>query len=134
MAQRKFDERMEAMDQEVSEIRAKIQKLPVIEETLASLSKSIKRLGVQTEKQQIMLTTITIDLARSQKVSVGADSRNWGETSGLLPAPTTTELHPESSDAAMNWSKFKKVEMPVFNSVDPDGWLSGLTVTSTYTS
>lgn len=73
MAQQKFDERMEAMDQEVSEIRVEIQKLPGIEETLISLSKSIEKLGVQAEKQQIMLTTIAMDLARGQKVAARKD-------------------------------------------------------------
>lgn len=119
MAQRKFDERMEAMDQEVSEIRAEIQKLPDIEETLVLLSKSIEKLGIQAEKQQTMLTTV--DLARGQKVSAGDDSGNC--TSGLLQQlPVTDQMQPESSDAAVDRSKFKKVEMPVFNGIDPDGW------------
>lgn len=46
--QKKFEERMETLDQEVSEIRVEIQKLLVIEETLA---KSIECLGVQSEKR-----------------------------------------------------------------------------------
>lgn len=49
--QKKFEERMETLDQEVCEIRVEIQKLLVIEETLASLAKSIECLGVQSEKR-----------------------------------------------------------------------------------
>lgn len=43
---------MDLMDQEVSEIWVEIQSLSEVEETLASLTKSIEQLGVQAEKQQ----------------------------------------------------------------------------------
>lgn len=117
---------MEVMDQEVSEIRVELSKLPDIEETLVSLSKSIERLGVQAEKQQVMLTTIVVDLARGQKGIVGEDSGSRSGTNGvfgILEVKGTTELQPEIVDATVDRNKFKKVEMPVFSGVDPDGWL-----------
>lgn len=80
MAQKKFEERIDAMDQEVSEIRVEIRRLPEIEETLASLTKSIERLGVQTKKQQIMLTTIAIDLARGQKTTIRASAESGSKS------------------------------------------------------
>lgn len=70
---------MDAMDQEVSKIRAEIQLLPEIEETLASLSKTLKRLSTQAEKQQIMLTTIAVDVAREQKAPMGKRENSGGQ-------------------------------------------------------
>ncbi|CAK9319380.1 unnamed protein product, partial [Citrullus colocynthis] len=51
------------------------------------------------EKQQIMLTTIAVDLARGQKLLAGEESGSQSGTSGLLTVPTTTDLQPESCDA-----------------------------------
>lgn len=81
-----------------------IQQLPEIEETLASLSKSIERLRVQAEKQQIMLTTITVDLVRGQKASM-SKSENLGSKKAagaaigrLVTNETTVHLTNETNE------------------------------------
>ncbi|KAA0054161.1 uncharacterized protein E6C27_scaffold131G00900 [Cucumis melo var. makuwa] len=52
MAQKRIEEKLEAFDQDISEIRVELHKLPTIEENLSSTAKSIERLGIQAEKQQ----------------------------------------------------------------------------------
>ncbi|KAA0039162.1 hypothetical protein E5676_scaffold322G00090 [Cucumis melo var. makuwa] len=51
---KKKEERFEAIDQEISGIRAELQKLPAVEEKLSSLAmvKNIEQLSIQSEKQQ----------------------------------------------------------------------------------
>lgn len=79
------------------------------------------------EKQQVMLATIVVDLARGQKGTVGDElgsKSGTSETLGMLAANVTMKAKSETDDATLDWNKFKKVEMPMFNGVDPDGWLS----------
>ena len=52
MAQKRIEEKLEMVDQEISCIRAELHDLPTIKENMSSLAKSIERLGVQAEKQQ----------------------------------------------------------------------------------
>ena len=52
MAQKRIEEKLEMVDQEISGIRAELHDLPTIKENMSSLAKSIERLGVQAEKQQ----------------------------------------------------------------------------------
>uniref|UniRef100_A0A9I9CGH5 Uncharacterized protein n=1 Tax=Cucumis melo TaxID=3656 RepID=A0A9I9CGH5_CUCME len=51
MAQKCMEEKLKTFDQEILGIRAKLHKLPSIEENLMSLAKSM-RLGLQAKKQQ----------------------------------------------------------------------------------
>ncbi|KAA0045921.1 uncharacterized protein E6C27_scaffold243G004600 [Cucumis melo var. makuwa] len=52
MAQKRIEEKLETVDQEISGIRAELHGLPSIKEDISSLAKSIERLGVQAEQQQ----------------------------------------------------------------------------------
>ena len=58
MAQKRTEEKMETVDQEISGIQAELHDLPTIKENISSLAKSIERLGVQTEKQQQQQQTL----------------------------------------------------------------------------
>uniref|UniRef100_A0A9I9D519 Uncharacterized protein n=1 Tax=Cucumis melo TaxID=3656 RepID=A0A9I9D519_CUCME len=61
MAQKRIEEKLEAVDQDTSSIRVELHKLSTIEENLASMAKSIERLGIQAEKQhqqQLLLKCI----------------------------------------------------------------------------
>lgn len=49
---KKYEERFESLEQEVSEMKVDLQKLPVMEEKLSTIMKNIERLNVQNEKQQ----------------------------------------------------------------------------------
>ena len=52
MAQKRSEEKLEMVDQEISGIRAELHGLPSIKEDISSLAKRIGRLGVQAEQQQ----------------------------------------------------------------------------------
>uniref|UniRef100_A0A9I9DR09 Uncharacterized protein n=1 Tax=Cucumis melo TaxID=3656 RepID=A0A9I9DR09_CUCME len=47
---KKVEERFEAVEQDISSIRAELPKLPAIEENLSSVAKNIERLSIQNEK------------------------------------------------------------------------------------
>ena len=51
MAHKWFEEKLEEFDQEVFGIRVELHKLPMIEENLSLMAKSIERLGIQVAKQ-----------------------------------------------------------------------------------
>ncbi|KAA0058396.1 uncharacterized protein E6C27_scaffold409G001040 [Cucumis melo var. makuwa] len=52
MPQKRIEEKLETIDQEISGIQAELHELPTIKEDISSLAKSTEKQGVQAEKQQ----------------------------------------------------------------------------------
>ncbi|KAA0042078.1 serine/threonine-protein kinase 38-like isoform X2 [Cucumis melo var. makuwa] len=69
---KKHEERFESKEQEVSEMKKDLQKLPVVEEKLSSIMKTIERLNVKNEKQQQQNQTLMKNL---DKLSSKADTQ-----------------------------------------------------------
>ena len=149
---KKHEERFETLEQEVSEIKKDLQKLPAVEEKLSTIMKTIERMNVQNEKQQQQNQTLMKNL---DKLSSKADTQQQqyqvimkymdsivneksGTTSdmegssskmkGIVSSEETNdetkkEAKDEEEDKIVERNKFKKVEMPVFTGNDPDSWL-----------
>ena len=135
MAQKRIEEKLEMVDQEISGIRAELHDLPTIKENMSSLAKSIERLGVQAEKQQQQPETLLKYIegmikekttmeevleGSSSKVDSMVDVSDWTMMGGKSEEKHTKL---EGEDSAGDRSKFKKIEMPVFVGNDPDSWL-----------
>lgn len=76
MAQKRLEEKIEATDQEIASIHLEIQKLPMIEETMSSLAKSVETLNLHADKQQRtskdlrkILSTFLSEVAQSRSHS-----------------------------------------------------------------
>lgn len=128
MAQKRIEERLEATDKEIKDIKLSVQKLPLMDETLTALAKSNERLTVQVEKQQhcdevrrFIAAYVTGhppgDLPLPNRFSVDRKlTEGTRETLVLLP-------HLGFDEGGSDLSKFKKVDMPVFSGTDLDSWL-----------
>ena len=128
MVQTRIEERLETHDQE-------LRKILVIEEKLTSISQNMEGLQAQVEKTHQMVKIFMETMARERAIASGK------VTESIVQAtPTTKSAEGESSASKEirngtpekkddnegennNRSKFKKVEMLVFNGDDPDSWL-----------
>ncbi|TYK11117.1 transposon Tf2-1 polyprotein isoform X1 [Cucumis melo var. makuwa] len=118
---RKMEERMDLVEQE-------LQRLPIIDENLPLLTKSIKEMNAQINKQQQVILKyiegIIRDNSSAGKTTEGSTSHTKsGDTilSEVVDDSKTNTRHEDINP--MDRSKFKKVEMPVFNGTNPDPWL-----------
>ncbi|TYK30578.1 transposon Tf2-1 polyprotein isoform X1 [Cucumis melo var. makuwa] len=108
-----------------------MKRLPVIEENIALLSKSIAEMNSQIDKQsqqqQVILKYIEgiiRDDSPRRKTKEGSTSQVT--TAGTNPPTTVEKPKVETkTEEERTWdrSKFKKVEMPVFDGTDPNSWL-----------
>ncbi|TYK00327.1 transposon Tf2-1 polyprotein isoform X1 [Cucumis melo var. makuwa] len=118
------EERLEMVEQEMK-------RLPVIEENIALLSNSIAEMNSQIDKQsqqqQVILKYIEgiiRDDSPEKKTEEGSTSQVT--TAGTNPPATVEEPKGETKteeERTLDRSKFKKVEMPVFDRTDPESWL-----------
>ena len=95
MEQKRIEERLEKFDQEIAGIQVKLHKLSAIEERLPSLTKtkSIERLDIQLEKQQLLLTCIKGTVKDSSTIS--------GIMEGLSSGGPTIESIIEGGDTTL---------------------------------
>ncbi|TYJ97717.1 histone-lysine N-methyltransferase ASHR1 isoform X3 [Cucumis melo var. makuwa] len=141
MVQTWIEERLEQMDQEIAGIKKEISKMPVIESSLSDIVKNLELMCTQSEKQQqmllLMMELITkersvisermTELAACESVLVKgkkneATLSKSAETNHNI-GEERTEKKADNEEMTADWSKFKKVEMPVFVGEDPDSWL-----------
>ncbi|KAA0031986.1 Transposon Ty3-I Gag-Pol polyprotein [Cucumis melo var. makuwa] len=134
MAQKRIEEKLKTVDQEISGIRAELHGLPSIREDFSSLAKSVERQGVQAEQQQqqqqtfmkyieAMIkgkTTITMEEVPESKIHSMVDVN---ESMMMEGKSEERRSRMEGDDSAGDRSKFKKIEMPVFVGNDPESWL-----------
>ncbi|KAA0036991.1 ty3-gypsy retrotransposon protein [Cucumis melo var. makuwa] len=148
---KKHEERFEALEQEVSEMKKDLQKLPAVEEKLSTIMKTIERLNVQNEKQQQQHQALMKNLDRlstkadtqqqqyqvimkymdnfvNEKSTTTSDQEGFSsKMKGIANSDESNEETKkevkDEEDKTAERSKFKKVEMPVFTGNDPDSWL-----------
>lgn len=125
MVQTRMKERMEAHDQEMHLMRSEISKISTMKEILATIS-------VQTKKTHKMLIMFMESITREHIVM----SEKMAESSVRETVSTITNKKEgsiekdhehetkdgkiEGEDGANEHNKFKKVEMPVFNTENPN--------------
>lgn len=78
MAHKRIEEKLETFDQEITGIQTKLHKLPTIEENLVSSAKSIERLGIQAEKQQLLLKYVESAAKGKSVIKECSDYTPWG--------------------------------------------------------
>ncbi|TYK17139.1 putative retroelement pol polyprotein [Cucumis melo var. makuwa] len=148
---KKHEERFEALEQEVSEMKKDLQKLPAVEEKLSTIMKMIERLNVQNEKQQQQHQALMKNLdqlstkaeTQQQRYQVvmkymdnvvnekstttsdleGSSSKMKGIANSDESNEETKKEVKDEEDKAAERNKFKKVEMLVFTGNDPNSWL-----------
>ena len=134
MAQKRIEEKLETVDQEISGIRAELHGLPSIKEDISLLAKSIERLGVQAEQQQQQQQTfmkyiegMTKGKTREEIPEGSSDKKETmiDVSDSFVMGGKSEEKHTklEGEESVGDQSKFKKIEMPVFAGADPDLWL-----------
>lgn len=129
MAQKRFEERLEANDKEIEDIKMSLQKLPLMDETLTSLAKNIERLTIQAEKQQQVSNEMQKFLASFVSGHCPWDFTILDRFSVDLKITEATEEtpivlpHTGSNEGGGDRKKFKKVDMSVFGGTDPNSWL-----------
>ncbi|KAA0044656.1 transposon Tf2-1 polyprotein isoform X1 [Cucumis melo var. makuwa] len=125
----KSEERLDFVEQENLEMRTEM--LPAMEENMSFISKSIENINVQMKKHQLQQQAIlkyiegiiwekvvtTIETEGSLSVVMGINSA----TEMMMAEPKTDGRNDD--DKTFDRSKFKKVEMPIFNKMDLDFWL-----------
>ena len=119
---------MEAHKQELS-------KIPVIEEKLTTISQNMEGLQAQVEKTHQLVMIFMETVAKERLLANGKGSESpvqttstmksvEGESSGSKETRNDMSKKKVDDEGENNdQSKFKRVEMPVFNGDDPDSWL-----------
>ena len=120
-----IEEWFETMEQEIASMKIDLQRLSELE---AKMTKHMEKIDVQnelnTQQQQNFLKYIESmmkDPSSSTSESEKASSKMKAKVYESNEEPNSSEK--EESDKNSVRSKFKKVEMPVFNGEDLDSWL-----------
>ena len=119
MVQKQIEEKLEVFDQEISNIRVELHKLPMIEENLVSLVKSIERLEFRVEK----LMKSTVGEGLSNRTSTTESTIEGG---GMMMKEIKNEGKAnefKGDENSSDCNKFKKVEMLVCSGTNSDFWL-----------
>ncbi|TYK04976.1 histone-lysine N-methyltransferase ASHR1 isoform X1 [Cucumis melo var. makuwa] len=125
---KKSEERLDFMEQEIREMRIEVKKLPAMEENMSLISKSIENMNARMEKQQTQQQAILKYIEGIIREKVVASTDLEGSPSKGIGSDVTVEVLAGESrgegrseeDKAFDRSKFKKVEMSIFNGTDPD--------------
>lgn len=98
MAHKRLEEKFETVDAEIAKVRVGIQKLPIMEETMKSIAKSIERLNIQANLQQRtseevmkLLANVLTDVSqlRIMRFSSEEGSRGMVKEKDVVGAGTT---------------------------------------------
>ncbi|KAA0055700.1 Ty3/gypsy retrotransposon protein [Cucumis melo var. makuwa] len=120
-----------ATEERLEAVEMGMKRLPMIEENLALLAKSITEMNSQIDKQaqqqQVILKYIEEIVRDDSPVRRTEEGSTSKVTMAEATYPATTE-EPKidvktEEERPVDRSKFKKVEMPVFDGTDPDSWL-----------
>ncbi|KAA0059568.1 transposon Tf2-1 polyprotein isoform X1 [Cucumis melo var. makuwa] len=120
-----------AAEERLETVELEMKRLPMIEENIALLAKNIAEMNSQIDKQaqqqQVILKYIEgiiKDDTPGRKIEEGSTNK---VTMAEASSPATVEepkLEAKTEEErTLHRSKFKKVEMPVFDGTDPDSWL-----------
>ncbi|KAA0045216.1 Ty3/gypsy retrotransposon protein [Cucumis melo var. makuwa] len=120
-----------ATDERLETVEMEMKRLPMIEENIALLAKSIAEMNSQIDKQAQQQQVILKYIEGIVKDDSPGRRTEEGSTSKVTMAeaiyPATAE-EPKlevktEEERSVDRCKFKKVEMPVFDGTDPDSWL-----------
>src|ERR1051325_9034618 len=125
MTQKRIEEKIDAIEQDLTELKVIMQGVSAIEATLLALTQGVEKLSIMVDRQQkwVEETSRTSEedpasVASSRKEGKSVETGDQsGETSTVRSGNEKNPFGDHESDR----SKFKKVEMPVFNGEDPDG-------------
>ncbi|KAA0047238.1 Ty3/gypsy retrotransposon protein [Cucumis melo var. makuwa] len=120
-----------ATDERLETVEMEIKRLPMIEENIALLAKSIAEMNSQIDKQAQQQQVILKYIEGIFKDDSPGRKTEEGSTSKVTMAEATSPAIAEEpkletkteEERSVDRSKFKKVEMPVFDGTDPDSWL-----------
>ncbi|TYK13876.1 Ty3/gypsy retrotransposon protein [Cucumis melo var. makuwa] len=120
-----------AVEERLETVELEMKRLPVIEENIALLAKSIAEMNSQIDKQaqqqQVILKYIegiVKEDSPGRKVEEGSTSKvTMAEASSLAIVEEPKLETKTEEERSVDRSKFKKVEMPVFDGTEPDSWL-----------
>ncbi|KAA0055708.1 protochlorophyllide-dependent translocon component 52 [Cucumis melo var. makuwa] len=128
---KKSEEKLDFVEQEILEMRTELKKLPAMEENMSLISKSIENSNAQMEKQQMQQQAILKFIEGIIREKAVTTVELEGTPSGGMGSDATTEMmggelkveRKNEDERAFDRSKFKKVEIPIFNGMDLDFWL-----------
>ncbi|XP_050942184.1 transposon Tf2-1 polyprotein isoform X1 [Cucumis melo] len=120
-----------AVEERLETVELEMKRLPVIEENIALLAKSITEMNSQIDKQaqqqQVILKYIegiVKEDSPERKIEEGSTSKvTMAEASPLAMVEEPKLETKTEEERSVDRSKFKKVEMPVFDGTEPDSWL-----------
>ncbi|KAL0545922.1 hypothetical protein IC582_015819 [Cucumis melo] len=113
MTQKLIEERLDASEKEIEAIKKEVQRIPVLEKTMERMHAMLTEMYEDRQRQpgSSELTGVSTGKRKMRTEDV-VDGDEEGETSLSLEPGTGQDR-----------IKFKKLEMPVFNGEDPDGWI-----------
>ena len=128
---KKSEERLDFVKQEILEIHTELKKLPAMKENMSLISKSIENINIQMEKQQTQQQTMLKFIKGIIREKAVTKVELQGSPSGGMGSDAATETmdgelkmeQRNEDERAFDRSKFKKVEMPIFNETNSDSWL-----------
>lgn len=99
----------------------------MIEENLSLILKSIQEINNQIDKQQMIMKYIEgivrDDISTGKKTESAVSHTKGTETNVSEISEGSKKDGRNDEEKTADWSKFKKMEMPVFNGTDLDSWL-----------
>ncbi|KAA0057854.1 ty3-gypsy retrotransposon protein [Cucumis melo var. makuwa] len=127
---KKSEERLDFVKQEILEIHTELKKLPAMKENMSLISKSIENINIQMEKQQTQQQTMLKFIKGIIREKAVTKVELQGSPSGGMGSDAATETmdgelkmeQRNEDERAFDRSKFKKVEMPIFNETNSDSW------------
>ena len=113
MTQKRIEERLDASEAEIEAIKKEVYRLPVVEKTMEKMHTMLIEMYAERQRDQegSELTGVS-----TGKRKLRPDDIIEGDEEGEMSLSLETGV-------GQDRIKFKKLEMPVFNGEDPDGWI-----------
>ncbi|KAL0549733.1 hypothetical protein IC582_014220 [Cucumis melo] len=122
--EKKTKERFQAIEQEIINIQTELQRIPILEGKITKHLEKIDSHNEQIQHQQQLISKYIEEMMKEQSITHGLEessSKMKTKMAELIDEVNGNEKDGEEKN--IDRSKFKKVEMPVFNGEDPDVWL-----------
>lgn len=131
MAQKAIEEQLGVTEKDIEEIKKEIMRLPALEKTMEGISREMREGNKEMNtmfNQLLEGKTKGVTLSTVTKISTGKRKHQVEDSEDDTGDPEDEMQEGESSpimrdDGRGERIKLKKLEMPVFNGTDPDGWL-----------
>ncbi|KAA0052895.1 transposon Tf2-1 polyprotein isoform X1 [Cucumis melo var. makuwa] len=118
---KKAEERFEAIEQEIINIQTELQRIPMLE---AKITEHLEKIDSQNQHQQQLILQYIEGMMKGQSTTRESEgSTSKAKTKVTEPINEGNENEKNGEEKNNDRSKFKKVEMPVFNGEDPNAWL-----------